>query len=628
MVIDALRFDFAIKHHDDQGHHYLNKLPILQHLLESHPQSSLLYQFRADPPTTTTQRIKGLMTGSLPTFIDAGSNFASSAVQEDHLLHHIQSRYKSIYLMGDDTWTHLYPDAFKSQNTFASDSFKMLDLDSVDNDILKHLWPLLENKNHEWNLTIAHFLGVDHCGHTHGPSHPNMARKLTEMNGVIERLLAQIDNDTLLVVMGDHGMSPEGDHGGESLEELMSTLFIHSKRTLIHHQKYYQEISARIHDARSKRLGYNFQSITDRLNYDALQYPVVAQIHLVPTLAYLLQVPIPFGNLGALLPDILVPEEIADNQIRGLLYMIGQFRINALQVHSYLIHYSKTTHQLDFSSELLRPIFKHIYAADDLLFELASDLSFIKATNDLSDIPRAEIKDFQIKLEHILLEYDTFLTSSLHYCESIWARFDTGSMAVGIFLLGFGLCISVWFMSSTYRHRLSFLFALVPLFGFLIIHVIYSLHFEKMNTLDWIGSFVLTSAGLILWNAHGKIVFSLETYAVLFVVLLQSATLGSNSFVVWEDHITRYVLSILVFVWLIQQGVRVNTVRQLVKSIKSPLLVLVIVRVTSTMGQCREEQFPYCQHNPDVLSFDDQASIINFLSIISLNFVLAATVYR
>lgn len=40
-------------------------------------------------------------------------------------------------------------------------------------------------KGHDWDVLIAHFLGVDHCGHRYGPDHPAMADKLTQMNAVI-----------------------------------------------------------------------------------------------------------------------------------------------------------------------------------------------------------------------------------------------------------------------------------------------------------------------------------------------------------------------------------------------------------------------------------------------------------
>lgn len=41
-----------------------------------------------------------------------------------------------------------------------------------------------------------------------------------------------IDETTLLVVIGDHGMTETGDHGGDSRLELESALFFYSKRTL------------------------------------------------------------------------------------------------------------------------------------------------------------------------------------------------------------------------------------------------------------------------------------------------------------------------------------------------------------------------------------------------------------
>ena len=42
------------------------------------------FTFRADPPTTTSQRLKGLTTGSLPTFMNMSDNFESHAIKEDN----------------------------------------------------------------------------------------------------------------------------------------------------------------------------------------------------------------------------------------------------------------------------------------------------------------------------------------------------------------------------------------------------------------------------------------------------------------------------------------------------------------------------------------------------------------
>lgn len=88
LIIDALKIDFArFDPNNTAPRPYENKLPVLEETVSVRPSHSRLYPFRADPPTTTMQRIKGFTTGSLPTFVDVGNNFASSAILEDNLIH-------------------------------------------------------------------------------------------------------------------------------------------------------------------------------------------------------------------------------------------------------------------------------------------------------------------------------------------------------------------------------------------------------------------------------------------------------------------------------------------------------------------------------------------------------------
>lgn len=42
----------------------------------------------------------------------------------------------------------------------------------------------------------------------------------------------RLQNDTLLVVMGDHGMTDNGDHGGESQKETDAAIFLYSPSPL------------------------------------------------------------------------------------------------------------------------------------------------------------------------------------------------------------------------------------------------------------------------------------------------------------------------------------------------------------------------------------------------------------
>ena len=67
--------------------------------------------------------------------------------------------------------------------SFPFPSFNVKDLDTVDNGVMDHLETELNQS--DWQMLIAHFLGVDHCGHTFGPDHPKMAEKLEQMDSVL-----------------------------------------------------------------------------------------------------------------------------------------------------------------------------------------------------------------------------------------------------------------------------------------------------------------------------------------------------------------------------------------------------------------------------------------------------------
>ena len=40
-----------------------------------------------------------------------------------------------------------------------------------------------------------------------------MRKKMNQMNEVLTKVINEIDDETLLVVMGDHGMTYDGNHG-------------------------------------------------------------------------------------------------------------------------------------------------------------------------------------------------------------------------------------------------------------------------------------------------------------------------------------------------------------------------------------------------------------------------------
>lgn len=97
LIIDALRFDFLSPHPPSPPspyHHNVLTLPA--ELTSKYPDRSFLFTSFADPPTTTLQRIKGITAGSLPTFIDMGSNFGGYSILEDSVIGQLYAAGKKV----------------------------------------------------------------------------------------------------------------------------------------------------------------------------------------------------------------------------------------------------------------------------------------------------------------------------------------------------------------------------------------------------------------------------------------------------------------------------------------------------------------------------------------------------
>ena len=112
-------------------------------------------------------------------------------------------------ILGDDTWLSLF-DSKMIKEHYTYPSFNIKDLDSNDINVDKSLRRIFKSSKTSWNLIIAHYLGLDHCGHTFGPKNPVLKRKLNDINKTISLVVDSIDSETLLIVIGDHGMTETG----------------------------------------------------------------------------------------------------------------------------------------------------------------------------------------------------------------------------------------------------------------------------------------------------------------------------------------------------------------------------------------------------------------------------------
>lgn len=100
------------------------------------------------------------------------------------------------------------------------DSHNIRDLDSNDQNVHRDLLEILNSQKdmaegeRNFDLLVCHVIGIDHAGHTFYSSHPELERKIIETQTIIEDVIEAMDDDTVLLLYGDHGMTEDGNHGG------------------------------------------------------------------------------------------------------------------------------------------------------------------------------------------------------------------------------------------------------------------------------------------------------------------------------------------------------------------------------------------------------------------------------
>ena len=557
IVIDALRYDFTVPF-SGKLKYFHNALTVLDQTARQSPDKAFLLPFIADPPTATLQRLKGLTTGTLPTFVDLGSNFAGTAIEEDNLVKQLRDAGKTIVHLGDDTWHSLFPEYFDANLTRAYDSFNVWDLYTVDNGVTDHLFPLLQPENrHKWDVIIGHYLGVDHAGHRYGPDHEATNAKLREMDLVIRRMIDSMDEKTLLVVMGDHGMDVKGDHGGESDEEVEAALWMYAKGGGF----------GRGHN------GYLEPPAT------AKERPV-GQIDLVPTLSLLLGLPIPFNNLGAPISEAFVGSKEPDWQNLAVVNALA-----AAQIHRYQQEYARAR------------------GLDGQVFSLAERIwrdgqaSWRDSNRRVSSTERS-----RTTFSH----FSSYQRETLRVCRRLWARFDIPSMLQGITILTCTVVILGFYARSSSQMTAGLTptylapMTLLGISGAVLVAVV-SRVLLGTNFRD--GSLLGLSAGgilgyfFVLVRARESVVLPIPRslwgwFAVLFT-LSQSVGFASNSYTIWEDEILLFLLGTFSFV-AATSSIRQESFLERTLGMFQAVVFLLLTRIASFSRLCREEQMPYC----------------------------------
>ncbi|KAF9222154.1 hypothetical protein BS17DRAFT_709200 [Gyrodon lividus] len=553
LVIDALRFDFISDHPPEPPspyHHNVLTLP--QELTAAHPNHSFIFNAHADPPTTTLQRIKGLTTGSLPTFVDVGESFAGSAIYEDSLLHQVVAAGRKVALAGDNTWVTLFPDFFDHNMSFPFDSFNVEELHTVDEGVISNLIPLVENHSKSWGLAIGHSLGVDHAGHRVGPDHPVMKTKLEQMNDFLAEVVRAIDEDTLLVLLGDHGMDRTGNHGGDSALETMSAVWVYSKGAAL------SQGSTSLPSSILPTTVFPGETVPHRF---------IQQIDLVPTLSLLLGLPIPFNNLGSVIPELF-------NRHVGGPGVHKALELNADQIKQYLDTYRASPS----GGEL-----------DGYWAELSD--SWLSTQTASSDDSLTASMEFN------------YLTLST--CRALWAQFSLILISAGLAVIAASIaaayCVYSFLgedakrwdellekrFSSSLKAGATGL-ALGGIAYFPLQNLLEGVHFHHAILFGGAIASTLTMTFTCRPSFDRHLMTSIPV-----ILILHTLCFASNSFVIWEDRIVLF-LCITSLVPSLLTGFTAPTPRLRYRILGFSVLFAVCVRLIAISTICREEQHLYC----------------------------------
>ncbi|CAH9088478.1 unnamed protein product [Cuscuta europaea] len=493
IVLDALRFDFvAPSTFFQEKKPWMDKLHVLHKLATRPGSSARIFKAIADPPTTSLQRLKGLTTGGLPTFIDVGNSFGAPAIIEDNLIYQMVHNEKRVLMMGDDTWLQLFPKHFNRSYPFPS--FNVKDLHTVDNGCIEHLFPSL-HKN-DWDVLIAHFLGVDHAGHISGVDSTQMIEKLEQYNGILEKIVDVLEGqsgpgglheNTLLLVMGDHGQTVNGDHGGGTAEEVETSLFAMSLKK----------------PPSPLPLESGPSSCNVDLDGNKMCISSIQQLDFAVTLSALLGVPYPFGSIGQVNAELYAlaagtwnldsfGNGNGQNQLeRWMQNYVNALCINAWQVKNYIDVYSDSS-LIGFSDKDL----SHITD----LYDLAQDM-WSHTKDALVQCQNGNSSTSLTILKKQIYAYSNLLDNIKTLGRSKWTEFNLTVMGAGFALMLLSLLFHVIFIKKLDKT--------------------YVLHFPYC----------------------GKFLISLEVPFAYITVLIRAFSFLSNSFILEEGKVAIFLLA-------------------------------------------------------------------------------------
>lgn len=248
-----------------------------------------------------------------------------------------------------------------------------------------------------------------------------MTEKLNQIDDILSYVLDRVDSAQstscrVAFVFGDHGMTEDGNHGGGTQDETNAALFVHYS-------------SGCGHVPPSSVAPGVFSTDTTEEEKDV--FDSIHQIDLVPTISILLGLPIPYANLGGVVPSLLPPlrqtTTIVAHKISQDEALAAALALNAAQIWNYLDTYSRTANALPPGP--MAALENSMRKATD-----AYKSALLSSKKKTLDHGRAD-GDSSLSYREACILYKFFLSEAAELGHRVWTRFDATGMILGAFTL-------------------------------------------------------------------------------------------------------------------------------------------------------------------------------------------------
>ncbi len=312
LMIDALRFDFFLNEELTESNKLLpdHKFKKLNNLIAKKPENFVVMRARADAPTITANRIPCIATGNIPPKLALFQALKASKLVEDSFLRQLKGLNRTSYFTGDPLWEEFFPEEFTEAKAAAGFDIKDQNVDKSRMVFMKNMI-----KENNFDFLLGHLLAFDHMGHAYGLSSPKLAKHIAKTDKAIIEIIKLLDDDTTLIILGDHGMDKWGTHGGGTEDEMNTAIIAYRKKGF---QKYHQK---------------GISQIMRSINETTLS---VKQQDITSTVSMLLGTPIPFSNLGQIINDFYPKIEDKNSQCGAFeTQLMHDNYLNFLQILNY-----------------------------------------------------------------------------------------------------------------------------------------------------------------------------------------------------------------------------------------------------------------------------------------------------